>query len=752
MSSVMYVSRDDQGPGRRRRARGHKTRLQRIKKRLQLLTAELRQAARFSGLLRLGTERLIRHRAAKENNEGLSADIHLYGSIDPLRSAAHSWLGTRRRRAAAANNYAVALIDHSRRMIQSENPAESDVRRAVKDLEEAIHILNSAAHPRLGGPAEVRTLTNLITAREDLAQLTSRFTGTRHAAVASVRSTAEELPDVNLLRHRLGSMTSAPDSVRVEVLRTCGYARAEAEGPAAGHDALAAAIALLPRMAGWARVGTEETRALSAYPGLAADATACAIAAGDPIRAIQLFETGRAVVWDGLLYRSIRAELRAVKPKLARKMDRCVARLDRHGGVPADPRLAVAERWAVVERLADVRLRGSRTVSRRRWSRLARRAQSALPDATFQERLYVQDIRSAAEEGPVVAIVASRFGCYALIIRSDRDEPQIVELDDLSHDSAQYWARRYLTALNETMGPEREREILATLHWLWSSIAAPVLDTLGLPGGGEDPPRLWWCPSGVLAALPFHAARAPGDHDEQAGSVLDRFVSSYAPTVRSLISARMARDMREKALAQGEHAERRFLLVSVDEGPTGVELAAATRFREQLASLVATDQLTRVEGASATCASVARAIQRHACAHFDCHGVQDLDEPFSSGLALHDRTLTVEELATVRKHRPEFAFLAACTTALAHTRMPDEVVSLASALHYSGYQHVIGTLSPVLDTSTGRVSRSLYDQLVADGQVWPADSASSLRRAVLQEQAKHPRNPSMWVPYVHIGV
>lgn len=737
MSYVMYVSNDDQNPSPRKRAvNGLKSRLQRLKR----IPVELHQAARFSSLLRLGTARLIKYQVARE-------DLDLYGSIDPLRSAARTWLGTRRRRAAAANNLAVALIDHSRRMAYSGHASDADLRRAVRDLDEAIRALDFAVHPRRGGPAEVRRLTNLITALEDLTRLTSR-----HAAAASVRRTVDQLPDVNVVRQRLGSMASAPDFVRVDALRTRGYALAEAEGPAAGHGDLAAAIALLPRTAGWARADSEHARVLSGSPGLAADATACAVAAGDPTRAILLFETGRALQWDHLLHRSIRAELQAVRPRLARKLDRCVARLDRRGGVPDDPRLAVVDRWAIVERLAEARLRGSYPLNQRRWNRLARRAQSAVPDATLREQQYASDIRPAADEGPVVAVVASRFGCYALIVRSDRREPQVVELSDLSHDSAHDWARRYLAALNEATGREREQEILATLQWLWRAITSPVLDALGQSGRSDDPPRLWWCPSGALAALPLHAAcaaEALEEGAERSDSVLDRVVSSYTPTVRSLISTRKARDLRQKAVDQDE---RRLLLVSVDGGPDGVSLAGAARFREQLADLVPTDRLTRLEGPSATCESVARAMHRHACAHFDCHGVQDLVEPFGSGLALHDRTLTVEELATVRKYRPEFAFLAACTTALADGRMPDEVVSLTSALHYSGYQHVIGTLSPVLDSSTGRLSRSLYDQLTTGGQVSPANSAGSLRRAVLIEQAEHPRNPSMWVPYVHIGV
>jgi hypothetical protein len=52
------------------------------------------------------------------------------------------------------------------------------------------------------------------------------------------------------------------------------------------------------------------------------------------------------------------------------------------------------------------------------------------------------------------------------------------------------------------------------------------------PLADRDRPRVWWCPTGCFAHLPIHAAGA----DDKWCS--DYVVSSYTPTISSLIGAR----------------------------------------------------------------------------------------------------------------------------------------------------------------------------------------------------------------------
>lgn len=69
-----------------------------------------------------------------------------------------------------------------------------------------------------------------------------------------------------------------------------------------------------------------------------------------------------------------------------------------------------------------------------------------------------------------------------------------------------------------------------------------------------------------------------------------------------------------------------------------------------------------------------------------------LDHPHQGGLVLRGRRLTVADVVGIRHDGAEFAFLAACTTAVGGVRVPDEAITLTAALQYAGYQNVIGTL------------------------------------------------------------
>jgi hypothetical protein len=87
---------------------------------------------------------------------------------------------------------------------------------------------------------------------------------------------------------------------------------------------------------------------------------------------------------------------------------------------------------------------------------------------------------------------------------------------------------------------QQMRDVLA---WLWDTVAAPVMQHLGhtVPVAvGSGWPRVWWILTGPPSALPVHAA---GYHDSGPGqdSVLDRVVSSYTPTLRTLRHARRPR-------------------------------------------------------------------------------------------------------------------------------------------------------------------------------------------------------------------
>lgn len=220
-------------------------------------------------------------------------------------------------------------------------------------------------------------------------------------------------------------------------------------------------------------------------------------------------------------------------------------------------------------------------------------------------------------------------------------------------------ATAYLNALlaveSGDIFAEAERDLTKTLKWLWDNVAAPVLEALD-----DVPTRLWWCPTGPFSLLPLHAA---GYHDERAGrTVLDRVISSYTPTLRSLVSARSA---------GGHPADNRLLIVAMPETPGQLPLPDAARERDHLTRLFAAPRHTLAQGPAATHDTVREHLRKHAWAHFSCHGDQQLNDPSNGGLLLHDGILTVAELAN-DQYRGEFAFLSACKTAVGGVQTPDE--------------------------------------------------------------------------------
>lgn len=714
MSYVTYIHRDEEGPHRHIPTdRYHPARFgwrSWIKPRSMLLFRRgTRRHARYRST---GKARHL-DRALRDLCEAVWGRAPYVGHVDSSRP---HW-------AEYANNFGVALFDafrHDGRVIHLDNAVEW-LRRAKEALPDDT-------------PARARVLANLITAVEARSAFSSEDT---------------DLPSVTELRRELSSTVSAPTRERLAAALSWGYSVAEATGPASGLPGLETAVELLPQAAWWGHSRDVREQLLADHTGLAADAAACAVDAGRPARALELLEGGRAVLWTQLLKtRTDRAALREVAPRLARRMDRVAAALERDHGMPSDRRMALVARWSKLDIKANVKLQ-------REWDSLAERAQEALPDATFTMPVFDPDLRPAGAEGPVVIVNVSRFGCCALIVQDSEEEPRVVALPGLSYDDARARAQKYVAALTDEEEHEREQVVGATLDWLWVAIASPVLDALGHQAqaatepGGDSWPRVWWCPTGPLMTLPLHAAGRHRRDDATGAAVLDRVISSYTPALKTLVRARRTRDTTQNA---SDDADRRMLHVTTGDVPGQESLPGATRTRAYLEKLFPADRRTTLEGKAVTRTSVGTELRRHMWAHFDCHGVQDLNSPFQGGLVLHGQTLTVADLAGIRHDRAEFAFLAACTTAIGGAHIPDEAITLTAALQHAGYQNVIGTLWEVPDRAAARIARSVYDHLVGDGQLWPSRSAHALHRAIREERARRPRHPSAWVPFLHVGL
>jgi CHAT domain-containing protein len=112
--------------------------------------------------------------------------------------------------------------------------------------------------------------------------------------------------------------------------------------------------------------------------------------------------------------------------------------------------------------------------------------------------------------------------------------------------------------------------------------------------------------------------------------------------------------------------------------------------------------------------------------------------------------LTVADIAA-GQHAGDFAFLSACKTATGGTVLPDESITLAAALHFTGYRHVIATLWSVWDDSAAAVSEAVYRDIVVDRDLRPERAAIALHTAVRALRDGNRARPSVWMPFTHIG-
>jgi predicted metal-dependent phosphoesterase TrpH len=546
-------------------------------------------------------------------------------------------------------------------------------------------------------------------------------------------------------------------SVRVRATAARVWGRAAAVGGRWGQAVAgyAASAGLLGELAPRELARPDQEGLLADVGGLGADAAACAVRAGDPGRAVELFEQGRGVLLGQALdTRGDLSRLERDHPELHGRFVALAAELDQPhtadvltapdmptGGGPDDRELLVQRRRKLRAEfdglIVQVRRHGG--------------------FGGFLRPVPLVELTPAAADGPVVIVAVSWFGSYALVLTPD-GVADPVELDALTPLAAAEEVRAFAAALGRLSSPEtapdahkaaRDR-LSATLVWLWDQLAGPILDhldTLGLLAtqDGDRPPRVWWCLSGPLAFLPVHAA---GHHDTRSArhpqTVIDRVVSSYTPTVRALAHARShAGDTASPAGADGW-----TVAVAMPHTPGQLDLPGAHREVDQLERRFP-GRVRVLTGRQATRDGVLAALPGARRAHFACHGSANLADPSASRLLLHDhqtKPLTVIDVARLRLDDAELAFLSACETARPGTRLTDEVIHLTSAFQLAGYRHVVGTLWPIGDEDAVDFADRVYTEVAATGDV-----ARGVHAATRQLRSRRPDDPSVWASHVHVG-
>ncbi|CAL9335328.1 hypothetical protein SUDANB105_00158 [Streptomyces sp. enrichment culture] len=487
---------------------------------------------------------------------------------------------------------------------------------------------------------------------------------------------------------------------------------------------------LLPKLTGRSLGRASQEVRLREASSLANVAAAMEIAAGRPREALIRLEQGRGVLLaQGLQLRGRHDDLKAASPELADRYERVCEELVAPRRGPEQRKASAAEFDRLV---AEIR---------------------ALPGfGHFHRQPDWTRLRKAAAHGPVVVINVSSLSCDALLLhrRSGRTVVEVVPLSGVTSEDVDRRADDLRTAVTKLVTPgttsgekyAQDQVLKRTLRWLGEEIVGPVLSRLGLDrpvGPGEALPRLWWCPTGALSLLPLHAALLEGTGRPGSVYAHDRVVSSYAPTLGSLLHARET--------PAPEAGRTSLAAVAVDAGDTYPRLAALDD------ELTATRQMSgprsELRDADATPEAVLAALRTHTHAHLACHGVRDPDAPSRSRLLLHGGDLTLRELAAERLREAEFAYLSACHSAAPGKELADEIISVASAFQLCGYRQVIGSLWTVEDAMGPLLAHEVYRLIDAPGT---PDVAHALHRAIgkLREHERY-NEPFFWASVVHSG-
>ncbi|KAJ3572310.1 hypothetical protein NPX13_g5091 [Xylaria arbuscula] len=471
------------------------------------------------------------------------------------------------------------------------------------------------------------------------------------------------------------------------------------------YETATAVMELIPTLS--SRLVAQDARQdlLAELAGLSSDMGAVALnAMQEPFVALKFIEHSRNLVTAYLdETRSDISGLQDEYPNLAAELIQYRQLLDRHMAGPNifnDPSFSHLF-W---RRPDTVRYEASQKLDQ-----LVERIRS-LPG--FDDFLGVPDeakIRTAATRGPVVVINVSKYRCDAILIETE----QIRSLPLSKLTSREVHKRAQVSNLGS----------LSVMRWLWDSLAKPILDTLGYTGPPDNDlwPHVWWITSGVMSRFPIHAAGQlfTGSLD----TVLDRVMSSYGTSIKSIIATRCHH------VHPSEDQDEALLIAMEDT--VGCSKLPYAREEVKVVGAVCREMglRSRTSGNNTNLIDITKHLMRSRIMHFAGHGYTDAAEPRRSHLVIagndtfstseNPGRLSVTKLLGMNLHNlPLFlAYLSACgTSRVRNNALADQTtIHLVGGCQIAGFRHVVGTLWEVVDRRCVDVARITYEAIREGG-------------------------------------
>ncbi|MFF8401735.1 CHAT domain-containing protein [Streptomyces sp. NPDC015684] len=336
-----------------------------------------------------------------------------------------------------------------------------------------------------------------------------------------------------------------------------------------------------------------------------------------------------------------------------------------------------------------------------------------------------RELPSLLGDDVAVVVNAARGRGDAIVV--DRDGVCVTALPGFDGPTATDLARALLSAVelaDEGVGGYVTAQETAggVLSRMWGFVAELLADLAGR--------RVVWCPIGVAALLPWHAAGSP-----DGSGALDLVTSSHTPSLRALAQARRAGGLAMERID-------RLLTVAVGDRRGDPVLDHVSVEVETIMELLPDTEHTILPNLRATREAVTTELERHRFVHFACHAMQNAREPSRGGVVLADGVLGVLEMAG----HGELAFMSACGTASGTIHLLNEAITPAHGLFLNGFRQVIGTLWPITDEQAAAVAREFYQRLAIG-----MDAAKAIGEATSTIRREHPFEPLLWASHVHIG-
>ncbi|KAF8215097.1 CHAT domain-containing protein [Mycena galopus ATCC 62051] len=359
---------------------------------------------------------------------------------------------------------------------------------------------------------------------------------------------------------------------------------------------------------------------------------------------------------------------------------------------------------------------------------------------------------NASQGGPVVILNSDADGCDGIIILNPTSDPVHVPLPNITLallESQKLALKQVLGRCNVRTRDQSESTRLFgcqegfmsfstdecfkdLLAWLWNNVVDPIYQILALHGIHRG--RLWWLPTGSFTGLPLHASPPT-----------DQFIHSYTATLGSLMVAQAKKPIGVLhkvgvvGVTHTGHGQTRYL-------------PAVKQEVAKISSIIKSPNLECLVGEQASPDAVKHQLQNCSWVHLACHGTQDLMEPTKSSLLLYGGVLELDTILKMTLSNAQFAFLAACQTAMGDTELVNESFHLGGGFIAAGFRGAVGTLWSMNDHDGPPIAESFYSHLFRNGrQPEAGDAAEALQLAV--KKLKHGKIPyERWVPFIHMGL